>query len=159
MPIDVEAAYRRHGPMVLRRCRGLLGAEEVAVEVTQDVFLALHRRRHTLEDRGLSSLLFQMSTHRCLNHLRDRRRRPEEARDALIDRIADTPDPESGGLARVVLARLFGRSEPSTRVLVALHLLDGLTLEEVAREVGLSVSGVRFRLRALRERLPELGEP
>lgn len=159
MPIDVEAAYRRHGPMVLRRCRALLRAEEVAVEVTQDVFLALHRRRLTLEDRGLASLLYQMATQRSLNHLRDRRRRPEDAGDSLVERIANTPDPESGGLARVLLARLFGRTEPSTRVLVALHLLDGLTLEEVAQEVGLSVSGVRFRLRALRERLPELGDP
>lgn len=159
MPIDVEAAYRRHGPMVLRRCRALLRAEEVAVEVTQDVFLSLHRQRHRLEDRGLSSLLFQMATHRCLNHVRDRRRRPEEARDPLVERIATTPDPESEGLARVLLARLLGKTEPSTRVLVTLHLLDGLTLEEVAREVGMSVSGVRFRLRALRERLPELGEP
>jgi len=37
-----------------------------------------------------------------------------------------------------------------------LHLHDGLTLEEVAREVGLSVSGVRKRLRRLEDRLREL---
>jgi DNA-directed RNA polymerase specialized sigma24 family protein len=31
-----------------------------------------------------------------------------------------------------------------------------MTLEEVAAEVGLSVSGVRKRIRRLRERLPDL---
>jgi RNA polymerase sigma-70 factor, ECF subfamily len=40
----------------------------------------------------------------------------------------------------------------STRVMAVLHYLDGLTLEEVSAEVGLSVSGVRKRLRGLQER-------
>jgi DNA-directed RNA polymerase specialized sigma24 family protein len=37
-----------------------------------------------------------------------------------------------------------------------MHLVDGMTLEEVAREARLSVSGVRKRLRALKGRLAEL---
>ena len=40
-----------------------------------------------------------------------------------------------------------------------LHYLDGMTLEETARETGLSVSGVRKRLSALRKTLKELEEP
>jgi RNA polymerase sigma-70 factor (ECF subfamily) len=156
--LDVEAAYVHHGPMVLRRCRKLLGDEQRAVEVMHDVFLEVHDRRHRLDDRGLSSFLFQLATHRCLNQLRSRRRRPEDADGTLVDRIASAPDPEARGLARVLLDRLLGDAPPSTRVLAVLHLLDGLTLEEVAKEVGLSVSGVRLRLRTLRDRLPELSE-
>ena len=37
-----------------------------------------------------------------------------------------------------------------------MHLCDQLTLEETAREAGLSVSGVRKRLQRLRERLVAL---
>jgi RNA polymerase sigma-70 factor (ECF subfamily) len=37
-------------------------------------------------------------------------------------------------------------------VIAVLHLVDGLSLEETARETGMSVSGVRKRLRQLRER-------
>jgi hypothetical protein len=40
----------------------------------------------------------------------------------------------------------------STRVSAVLHYVDGLTLEEVAAEVDLSVSEVRKRLRGLQER-------
>ena len=36
-----------------------------------------------------------------------------------------------------------------------LHFVDGLTLEEVARHTKLSVSGVRKRLRKLRQKLTE----
>ncbi len=34
-----------------------------------------------------------------------------------------------------------------------MHYVDGMTLEEVAGEVGLSVSGVRKRLRTLKARV------
>jgi DNA-directed RNA polymerase specialized sigma24 family protein len=44
----------------------------------------------------------------------------------------------------------------STRTIAVLHLVDGMTYEEVAREVGLAVSGVRKRLRTLRAHLREL---
>jgi RNA polymerase sigma-70 factor (ECF subfamily) len=40
-----------------------------------------------------------------------------------------------------------------------LHYVDGLTLEQVAREVGLSVSGVRKRLRGLRRTLAAMEKP
>jgi len=65
-------------------------------------------------------------------------------------------DPGAMFEARRVLKRLFGLHEESTRPMAVLHLLDGMTLEEVAAEVGMSVSGVRKRLRGLRKSLIEL---
>ena len=52
--------------------------------------------------------------------------------------------------ARSLLGRLFGRAPESSRTIAVLYLVDGMTLEEVAEAVGLSVSGVRKRLRSLR---------
>jgi RNA polymerase sigma-70 factor (ECF subfamily) len=43
--------------------------------------------------------------------------------------------------------------------MAVLYYVDGLTLEEVAEEVGMSVSGVRKRLRGLRGSLKDLEEP
>ena len=42
--LDVEAAYRRYGPMVRRRCQRLLGEPEAARDATQDVFVRLVRQ-------------------------------------------------------------------------------------------------------------------
>jgi RNA polymerase sigma-70 factor (ECF subfamily) len=39
--------------------------------------------------------------------------------------------------------------------MAVLHYVDGLTLEQAASETGLSVSGVRKRLRRLRHALKE----
>ena len=82
--------------------------------------------------------------------------RPETPDDELLQRIADAPDVESAAIAARLLDLLFSREQESTRTLAVMHLLDGMTLEEVAAEAGLSVSGVRKRLRTLREHLHEL---
>jgi RNA polymerase sigma-70 factor (ECF subfamily) len=104
-----------------------------------------------------ASLLLQIATNVCLNRLRTRARHPEEASaDDLLARIAGAGEIDGRAMARSVLARLFDRSEASTQTIAVMHLLDGLTLEEVAREVGMSVSGVRKRLRKLRAQVREL---
>lgn len=155
MAIDVEATYRRYGPMVLRRCRTLLKNEEAAVDAMQDTFVRLLRYQDRLDDKGLSSLLYRMATNVCLNRIRSKKRRPEDADDELITRIATAP--ESGrGVARLMLLRIFRDEQESTRAMAVMHLLDGMTLKEVADETGMSVSGVRKRLRTLKAHVAEL---
>lgn len=149
MAVDVEALYRTHGPMVLRRCRSLVGDEELAREAMQEVFVLVVRHHERLESRGTSSLLWRIATNTCLNLLRSRRRRPETPDDDLISRIAFADEAEDRSLAGRVLDRLFARVPESSRTIAVMHLVDGMTLEEVADAVGLSVSGVRKRLRAL----------
>lgn len=148
--------------MVLRRCKRLLGDEELALDATQDVFTQLIRHKERLDTSAPSSLLYRIATRVSLNLLRsDRRRRAhlptgEDPEAALIQALADLPDTSERLGARRLLDRLFQREPESTRVIAVLHFVDGLTLEETASEVGLSVSGVRKRLRGLRERLGEL---
>jgi RNA polymerase sigma factor (sigma-70 family) len=155
--LDLEGLWTRYGTLVLRRCRQLLRDEDEALDVCQDVFVQLLRRREVLEIRFPSSLIYRVTTNLCLNRIRDRRHWPDLVEDEQLARIARLDDPESAVHARSLLGRLFARHRESTRVIAVLHFVDGLTLEEVAREVGLSVSGVRKRLRALKETLVELG--
>jgi RNA polymerase sigma-70 factor (ECF subfamily) len=142
--------------MVLRRCRRLLRAEEEARDAMQDVFVRLVQHRHRLEGHYASSLLYRMATNVCLNRLRDRARQPVSVVDDTLYQIACAEEPGARSHARVLLDRLFGRHPESSRTMAVLHYVDGLTLEEVAAETGLSVSGVRKRLRKLRETLREI---
>jgi RNA polymerase sigma-70 factor (ECF subfamily) len=142
--------------MVLRRCRQLLKDEEQAMDAAQDVFVQLVRRRDRLRESSPSGLLLRMATNVCLNKLRSLRRRPEDADDELLQRIASREDTEANLFARLRLEWIFRGERPSTRTIAVLHYHDGLTLEQVAREVGLSVSGVRKRLRTLRARATQL---
>jgi RNA polymerase sigma-70 factor, ECF subfamily len=153
--IDTENYYRKYGPMVLRRCRQLLRDEERARDAMHDVFVKLLRYQDRLEDSAPSSLLYRIATNVCLNYIRAARRRPEVAGDSMVEHIAHGASPESAAATRGLLARLFGSEVESTAVIAMLHHHDGMTLDEVAREVGMSVSGVRKRLRRLRDRVPE----
>ncbi len=150
--IDVEALFERYGPMVLRRCRRLLRDEEEARDLMQDVFVQVLRRRDSLSQQYPSSLLFRIATNLCLNRIRDRKREPCAEGEEMIARIASHDDRE----ASLTLARLFGRHQESTRTMAVLHYVDGMTLEQVARECRMSVSGVRKRLRALRASLQQM---
>ncbi len=142
--------------MVLRRCIQMLRDEQQAAEVMQDVFVAILRRKDELNDRGASSLLYRTATNLCLNKIRSRRRKPGDSDTHLLQRVASATDEAERGEAWSFLTRLLAGEPPSTAVIATLHLHDGLTLEETAREVGMSVSGVRKRLRKLRASLHEL---
>jgi RNA polymerase sigma-70 factor (ECF subfamily) len=153
--IDVEQAYRQFGPLVLRRCRRLLRDEGRAMDAMQDVFVEVLRRHDTLDASAPAALFMRVATNVCLNRLRTVRRRKEEPTDDLLmDIAAAMPDREEQSAAQRMLTRIFGGRTDSTFEIAVLHYVDRMTLEEVAHEVGLSVSGVRKRLRTLRERLP-----
>ncbi len=156
MSVDVAAQYRRYGPMVLRRCRALLRDEDAAVDAMHDVFVQLLRHGDRLDASRPASLLLRIATNVCLNRARSTRRHPYDAVDASVLAIAAAVRPEGRWMARLHLGNAFRSELQSTRLMAVLHHVDGLTLEEVAREVGLSVSGVRKRLRGLRARLEAL---
>ena len=160
MALDVENLYRQFGPMVLRRCRRLLKDEGKALDAMHDTFVEMLRRQGTLNEEAPAALLLKAATNVCLNRIRTAKRHPEHDTDpdmAMLHHISGAhsqDDNESRSLGRRILNRLFQNTSESTQTIVVLHYVDRLTLEEVAAEVGLSVSGVRKRLRTLKERLP-----
>lgn len=158
MPIDVEDAYRRYGPLVWRRCEQLLHDPQDASDAAHDTFVLLTRRAATLHDQALGGLLFRMATNVSISKLRQRTRRPVHHDEALLRQIASAEDPSIQAIARATLDRIFGREPESTATIAVLHFVDGMTLAEVAREVGMSVSGVRYRLRHLKTQLAEQEE-
>ena len=144
--------------MVLRRCRRLLVDEEQALDAAQETFVKVLRYQNRLTDKAPSSMLYTIATNTCLNMMRSAGRRPRSAGDEPLERIASAEDVETQVVDRAVLDDIFGRERASTRTMAVMHYVDGMTLEEVAGHVGLSVSGVRKRLRTLKERTRALEE-
>lgn len=154
----IETWYVKYGPMVLRRCRQLLGDEPSAYDAMQEVFVQVLRKGTQITDTFPSSFLYRVATNIALNMIRSRKRRNEDtSSELLIDMIAGEDDPSEKVATRSLLQRIFGQEPASTRTMAVYHFVDGLTLEETAKEMGLSVSGVRKRLRRLKERLQSGG--
>ena len=152
--MDIEQLYEKYGPMVLRRCRQLLGNEEEAMDATQDVFVKLLQSKQTIEHP--SSYLYVMTSNVCLSKIRSRKSRGDSGDETLLEQIAVMSRTEDRVSAWSVLQKLFGMHPESSRTIALLHFVDGMTLEETASEVGMSVSGVRKRLRGLRETLSRI---
>jgi RNA polymerase sigma-70 factor (ECF subfamily) len=83
--------------------------------------------------------------------LRSNRRRPTVSGDDLLDGFAGRERVEDKVVAGFVLEQVFTGAKEGTRRAAEMHYLEGRTLAETAKEVDLSISGVRKRLLALRE--------
>ncbi|HOC28734.1 MAG TPA: sigma-70 family RNA polymerase sigma factor [Treponemataceae bacterium] len=150
---DFGQLYERFGPMVLRRCRYLMKDEEKALDCMQDTFVRLYERRERLSG-VCSSLFYTVATSVCLNRIRSDKLRSGPQIDDLLDRIAETAGAHHEDVtdASMLLDAIFADAKEDTRTMAVLHYVDGLTLEETASEMKMSVSGIRKRLSTLRKK-------
>jgi RNA polymerase sigma-70 factor (ECF subfamily) len=156
--IDVEAYYARYGPMVLRRCRRLLRDNEKAFDALQDVFEKLLLYRESLKGTYPSALLYRIATNVCLNKIRDERpHQLVDYKDILLN-ISSGDNNEYGLDANRLLEYIIKGEKESTQKIAVMYFVDGMTLKEIAKVVGLSTSGIHKRLKELRVRLKEKGD-
>jgi RND family efflux transporter MFP subunit len=146
----------RHGPMVLRVCRGVLGDADDAHDAFQATFLVLLRKSRGLWVRdSLGPWLHQVAL-RTASRARAglARRRRHERRAA--ERAADATSPPTPPVERDwerILHEEIGRLPERQRRAVVLCDLEGRTHVQAARDLGWPVGTVKSRLARARERL------
>jgi RNA polymerase sigma-70 factor (ECF subfamily) len=182
---DLVRPYRRELQL---HCYRMLGSVQDAEDLLQETLLAAWRGLDGFDGRAsLRAWLYRIATNRCLNALRDRKRRPQEVSsmveppeptrmaeptwlepypDALLEGVADTtagPEAryetrESVGLAFVAALQHL---PPRQRAALVLRDALGFDTAEAAAMLGSSegsVKGALQRARAtLDERLPPDG--
>ena len=133
-PGEIEQLYREHGHVVLRRARRILGNEVDAREVLQEIFVSLLDRPDQFDRRSaVTTFLYAMTTHACLNRLRNQRRRSD-----LLAREARAAHEEAGAASSVDAARLLA-ALPDRLQQVAIHyFVDEMTHDEIAEIIGVS---------------------
>ena len=139
----IEELYRRHGAMVLRRARRILGEEEAARDAMQEVFVKVMRERESF--RGESSpvtWLYKVTTNLCLNKIRDAsRRRALLAQNAPAEAAA-APAPED----RAALAAFLMTLPDELREIAVYYFVDEMNQDEIAEIAGVSRRTVGNRL-------------
>jgi RNA polymerase sigma factor (sigma-70 family) len=147
------ALVERHGPMVLRACRGILRDDHEALDAFQATFLALIRNGRSLWVRdSLAPWLHRVACRAAVRTNADSfRRRALERRAAerLAGRIDDRERSELAALLHEELDSLPDRF----RVPIVLCDLEGCTCEQAARNIGCPVGTVASRLARGRDRL------
>jgi RNA polymerase sigma-70 factor (TIGR02960 family) len=161
-------------------CYRLLGSLPDAEDVVQETLLAAWRGLSGFEERSsLRAWLYRIATNRCLNALRDRKRRPQEVPsmaeppkptrmaepmwldpypDALLEGVADTaPGPEARYETRESVGLAFSAAlqqlPPRQRAALVLREVLGFRTSEVAEMLETSEASAKGALQRARATL------
>jgi RNA polymerase sigma factor (sigma-70 family) len=152
----------RHGPMVLRVCRHVLGNAADAEDAFQATFLVLARKAAVLTwQESVAGWLHAVASRLALKARTARSRR--RAHEALLPAPLPGAARDEVTLAEVqaVLHEELNRLPEKLRLALVLCYLEGMTQDQAARQAGWSLATLKRRLRAglevLRERLPRRG--
>jgi RNA polymerase sigma-70 factor (ECF subfamily) len=150
----IEAMYRTHGHVVLRRARRMLGSDEEGAEAVQELFASLLASPGQFAERSsVVTFLYAATTNLCLNRIRDRRTRARLLETRVAPSMARRTEAssEQALAVRQLLARL-----PDDLAEVAVYAyFDELTQEEIAEVMGCSRRHVQNLLGRLRTRLED----
>jgi RNA polymerase sigma-70 factor, ECF subfamily len=168
-PLPAEATrllYERHSSRIFGYCLSLLGSREEAEDAVQTTFMNVQRGL----DRGVIpqfelAWLFKIARNVCYNRSESSsRRRRIEAADDLESLQEVVASPERGASLSVgELTRVLGAIPERQRRALLLREFQGMSYEEIAGELGVSVAAVETLLfrarRSVADQLEQAGMP
>jgi RNA polymerase sigma-70 factor (ECF subfamily) len=151
-PDAFPAIYRAHVVAVYRRLTRILGPIPEREDLTQDVFLAVHRGLPRFRgDAELATLIHRIAINRAYDHLRRQSRRRITLVEGwwLDDLVGPATSPELHAAAREDLVRVLtclARIKPRKRVAFLLRVVEGLSFEHIGQLVDATPETVAKRV-------------
>lgn len=153
--------FDRYYAQVYRTAAAITRDTAVAEDIAQDCFLRLHQYAHRIDvSLPLAPWLYRVTVNLAYTWI-SRRQKRRVSLDALIDRLTSPPShaPEhvaEKGETRHHIREAISALQFNQRVVVVLHYLNGLSLEEIAGILECPVGTVKSRLYYARENLRRL---
>jgi len=154
-----ELAWERYSPLVHRIVSRAIGPDAEVEDVTQEIFYRLFSRIGTLrKPEALRSFVISFAIRIVKWELRRRRAR----RWLTLSETGDVPDEQllvMDAESRYALRRLYSlldRLSTRERLVLVLRHVEGMTLEEIAEAMELSLATVKRALRRASLRVSQL---
>ena len=169
-PEAVEMLFDRFHGKIFSLAMSILKNESDAEEATQDVFMTVVQKAHTFKgNSALYSWIYRICVNTCLMRLRGKRRSetvsiedfmPVFTEDGMHASLIDdwSKEVERKALDKElgqVIRRLTEKLSEKYRVVFVLSDVEGLSNEETAQILGLTVPAVKSRLHRARLYLRE----
>ncbi len=166
-PDACTCLVKRFAPLVYARAMRLVSDPDEAEGILQTTFIKACNAIGNFDGTsGLGTWLYRIATNEGLMHLRSRRQA------LAIDAMADTLQPEDmpgnrmawpedplrstlDSELRTQIEAAIAELPESLRLVVTLRDMEGLSTEETAEHLGISVGAVKVRLHRARLRLRE----
>ncbi len=155
-----ESIVKQFSPMVFRLISRFFRSREDVEDLAQDVFLKLFARIEQVRpDENFSGWLARVTVNTCYDELRKMRRRKAAMEtygpEAFSERSVAQPETDGYGKARMALQGL----DPKLRIPLILKEVEELSVEEIARKLGLNQPNVKVRLFRARKKLAAILGP
>jgi RNA polymerase sigma-70 factor (ECF subfamily) len=146
-------------------CRRMLGNAHDAEDAAQDVFLKAYQALARFEPgASLSTWLYRIAINTCIDYKRkpffeSLFKRSDEGEEIMIDMPSGEPSPErlaESKQMRQSLQKSLGKLSQKLRTAIILKEIEGLSYEEIAEVLDISMGTVKSRIARAREELIEL---
>jgi RNA polymerase sigma-70 factor, ECF subfamily len=155
---ELVEAYQRP---VFNLCYRMLGDAGEAEDAAQESFLRAYNHMSRYDPtRSFSTWLLAIASHYCIDLLRKRRLLVDslEELEPWEEPADDAPGPESAAVkreGRQAAQALLARLGPQDRAVVVMRYWEGLSTEEIAQALSLTVKAVKSRLHRARKQMAE----
>jgi RNA polymerase sigma-70 factor, ECF subfamily len=155
-PAEVQLSTRQlfesYAGFVMRTVRRLGVRASDTEDVTQEVFMIVHRRSADLQTEvNPRSWLFGIARRVVANYLRKSRRSREDAWDEVVPVASGDPSEAlQQTRERALLERALGKLDEDKRAVFVLYELEGLAMQEVADIVSCPLHTAYSRLYSAR---------
>lgn len=160
----LEALLLKYEKVVYNVAYRFMGCEADAYDMAQDALIKIYKniRAFRLES-SFSSWVYRVTVNACLDGLRKRKKAPLsldntlESGVVLEDRLAVSPEAHALSIEiKEDIQRAINTLSPDYRITVVLRDIQGLSYEEIADTLSISIGTVKSRLNRGRQRLKEL---
>lgn len=154
-----EAIYKETSGFVYTIALRITRNPQDAQEVTQDVFIKIHRNLRSFRFRAaFKTWVYRIVANTAINYYRVKRK--ERSRRADFDEALKIHGKESE-IEGVIMQNdakdkvdiLLGILNPDQRACIVLREIEGLSYEEISRILKININTVRSRLKRARESL------
>ncbi|MEW6108039.1 MAG: sigma-70 family RNA polymerase sigma factor [Nitrospirota bacterium] len=160
-----EQLVLKYEDKIYNLCRHMLGNAHDAEDAAQDVFLKAYQNLNKFRpEASLHTWLYRIAVNTCIDY----RRKPffeslfksSKEGDEFVEELpADSPSPdrlyESKQISNAIQLAL-GRLSERLRMVILLKEIEGLSYEEIADVLDVSIGTVKSRISRAREELKKL---
>ncbi len=159
-----DELVRRHQAKVQTNARYLTGSADDALDLSQDVFVKAFFHLKRFEGRSsFGTWVQRIKVNHCLNHIRKQKDKtfvdvedPVLEAEQPLHSNARTDAGVEADDSRERIGRTLARMADTLRVPLLMRDLDGMSYQEIADELGVSLSAVKMRIKRAREEFRQL---
>jgi RNA polymerase sigma-70 factor (ECF subfamily) len=167
---DFEEFVRGQRERMLRLCAGILSDPVQAEDAAQEVFVKAYRAWESFRgDSSRATWLYRIAVRHCVDLLRYQQRlrrlfstggeqESEDPVDSAPEAEGHLPGFETSVESRIAAKEILSALSEGDRIVLSLREIEGLSYEEMARVLEISVEAVRSRLARARRALTRVWE-